>query len=524
MNFDLSSLISTGFPLAGTHSESAICVSHARDTYCWEKNISKNFAVFKLHLFDQEGRNASKNQDSWLPDRYMEAAMKKHPLFYLIPFILVFAVLFSPAVGALAQEDSFTETFDEESLPGWERSEQAVVQNGVLKINPGHFAVKFGDYDDATISVKVKRGGPGIVFIRYAMYDEASYAVIMVEDAIILEKTLAEQPKELGSYDGVTITQQWIELKITHSGGNHQVYLDGESLITATDEEPLQGGGIGFWVDGESAAEFDDLSVSPVVAGEEPTGGEEAAASVEQPTAPAAPAAEATSAPLSVSDLIDELASSQANPTELTTFIVNLLLSVVLSYILSRVYVHWGSSLSNRRRFAANFILITVTTTFIILVVRSSVALSLGLVGALSIVRFRAAIKEPEELAYLFFAIAIGIGLGDNQRLITVIALGVAILILGVRRLFRSRQADFNLHLSVASHNPAKVELEEILAALKPHCAQLKLVRFDDSGAALESSFLVEFRNMAKLKEAKAALRSLSNSLEITFLDNQGIW
>ncbi len=450
--------------------------------------------------------------------------MKKQSILQIIALILVIAVLFLPAVGVLAQEGFFTETFDEESLPGWERSEKAVVQDGVLKISPGNFAVKFGDYGDATISVKVKRGGPGIVFVRYAMSDEASYAVIMVEDAIILEKTLGEQPQELGSYDGINSTQEWMELKITHSGGSHEIFLDGESLITATDEEPLQGGGIGFWVDGESAAEFDDLSVSPVVTEEEPSGGEEAAASVEQPTAPATPAADAVSTPLSVSDLIDELASSQANPTELTTFIVNLLLSVILSYILSRVYVHWGSSLSNRRRFAANFILITVTTTFIILVVRSSVALSLGLVGALSIVRFRAAIKEPEELAYLFFAIAIGIGLGDNQRLITVIALAVAILILGVMRLFRGRQADFNLHVTVASHNPAKVELEEILAALKPHCAQVKLVRFDDSGDALESSFLVEFRNIAKLKEAKAALRGLSNSLEITFLDNKGIW
>ena len=123
--------------------------------------------------------------------------------------------------------------------------------------------------------------------------------------------------------------------------------------------------------------------------------------------------------------------SSQASPTELSTFVINLALAVLLSYILSLVYIHWGSSLSNRRRFAANFMLITVTTTFIILVVRSSVALSLGLVGALSIVRFRAAIKEPEELAYLFFAIGIGIGLGDNQRLITVLAMVAAILILG---------------------------------------------------------------------------------------------
>jgi len=196
---------------------------------------------------------------------------------------------------------------------------------------------------------------------------------------------------------------------------------------------------------------------------------------------------------------------------------------VVLSYILSRIYIHWGSSLSNRRRFAANFILITVTTTFIILVVRSSVALSLGLVGALSIVRFRAAIKEPEELAYLFFAIGIGIGLGDNQRLITILAMLVAILVLGITRLFRSHRADFNLHVSVVSPAPGKVDLEVIMDTLKAHCSQVRLVRFDDSSRSLESSFLVEFQNLEKLSLARNALRNLSDTLEITFMDNKGI-
>jgi uncharacterized membrane protein YhiD involved in acid resistance len=227
---------------------------------------------------------------------------------------------------------------------------------------------------------------------------------------------------------------------------------------------------------------------------------------------------------ISVRDLVTELTGAQTNPTDLTTFLINLGLSVVLSYILSRVYVHWGSSLSNRRRFAANFILITVTTTFIILVVRSSVALSLGLVGALSIVRFRSAIKEPEELAYLFFAIAIGIGLGDNQRLVTVIALAAAILVLGIMRFFRGRQADFNLHLTLASAGSTKADFEEVVDTLKANSSQMKLIRFDESEGSQEISFLVEFRDMEQLKEAKSALQNLPAGLQISFLDNKGVW
>jgi hypothetical protein len=437
-------------------------------------------------------------------------------------FIIVIAIM--PLTAVFAQDEPSTETFDDPSLPGWERSPEAVVQEGVLSIAPGNFAVKFGGYGGDALRLKVKYAGPGMVFIRYAMGEGGNYALILFDEAIVLEKVVQDQPSMLSEYPWNGPSGEWMQFQITTTAGQIQVSLDGETIITATDEQPLEGGEIGLWVEGEAAAQFDDLSIS----GAERVGetvAEEAQAPIEEEQAvpegisPTLPAAGS----VGVSDLMAELTSSQANPLELTTFIVNLSLSVVLSFILSRVYVHWGSSLSNRRRFAANFILITVTTTFIILVVRSSVALSLGLVGALSIVRFRAAIKEPEELAYLFFAISIGIGLGDNQRLITVLALAAAILVLGVMRLFRGRQADFNLHVTVASQGSPKVELESIMDALSPHCSQIRLMRFDDAGSALESSFLVEFRNMDKLKAAKSALRALSDSLEITFLDNKGI-
>jgi uncharacterized membrane protein YhiD involved in acid resistance len=152
------------------------------------------------------------------------------------------------------------------------------------------------------------------------------------------------------------------------------------------------------------------------------------------------------------------------------------------------------------------------------------VALSLGLVGALSIVRFRSAIKEPEELAYLFFAIAIGIGLGDNQRLITVIALAVAIFVLGIMRLFRGRGADFNLHLTIRNNGPEIVAFDSVVETLKKNTSQMKLIRFDENKNSQEISFLVEFSNMDQLKKAKSALGNLSENLDISFLDNKGIW
>ena len=80
--------------------------------------------------------------------------------------------------------------------------------------------------------------------------------------------------------------------------------------------------------------------------------------------------------------------------------------------------------------FSKNFVILGVTTCIVIMIVKSSLALSLGLVGALSIVRFRAAIKEPEELVYLFLIIAIGLGCGANQLIITVVGIVFALILI----------------------------------------------------------------------------------------------
>lgn len=220
----------------------------------------------------------------------------------------------------------------------------------------------------------------------------------------------------------------------------------------------------------------------------------------------------------------DFMAASSAN-ISITLFIVNLLLAAVLALSLSRIYVKYGTSLSNRRLFSRNFILITMTTMLIISIVKSSLALSLGLVGALSIVRFRAAIKEPEELAYLFLAIGIGLGFGANQGIITIVSFIVitAVLVL-VRKSSYEVDENQNLHITVATNQPKKVNIEEIVKILKKYCSAVNLKRLDETASDLEASFLVEFDNFNKIDLTKKALQKIDDNLKFSFLDNKGIY
>ena len=103
-------------------------------------------------------------------------------------------------------------------------------------------------------------------------------------------------------------------------------------------------------------------------------------------------------------------------------FIVNLLVVALLTSLLRIYYIRFGNSITNRKRFSNNFMPLGLTTMLIITIVKSSIALSLGLVGALSIVRFRAAIKDPEELTYLFLVIGVGLASGANQPLLAIVA------------------------------------------------------------------------------------------------------
>ncbi|MDE4907727.1 DUF4956 domain-containing protein [Methanogenium marinum] len=221
----------------------------------------------------------------------------------------------------------------------------------------------------------------------------------------------------------------------------------------------------------------------------------------------------------------DEFLATQSYHLPVGDFLINLIIAGLLAFLLSYTYVHYGTALSNRKMFARNFVLMAMTTMFIITVVKSSLALSLGLVGALSIVRFRTAIKEPEELAYLFLTIAIGLGLGADQRVITTIAILVIIGLIIIRKKYiHTPKYDQNLHLTIASYSPDKIALGQIVSVLDKHCSTVNLKRFDESGEVLEATFFVKFNSFNDVENTKNELNSLSKSVKITFLDSQGTY
>ena len=130
-----------------------------------------------------------------------------------------------------------------------------------------------------------------------------------------------------------------------------------------------------------------------------------------------------------MNEFLNQLSLNFEDTISPLNFVTYILLCATLLYILAIVYERYGQSISNRSQLAKVLMIIGLTTFIIISIVKSSLALSLGLVGALSIVRFRTAIKEPEELGYFFMAIAVGLGMGANQLFPTLIGFVILMII-----------------------------------------------------------------------------------------------
>ena len=161
-------------------------------------------------------------------------------------------------------------------------------------------------------------------------------------------------------------------------------------------------------------------------------------------------------------------------------FVIAILISASLALVIKKTYIKLSRTLNDREYFSDTFIPLAIITTLVITVIKFSLALSLGLVGALSIVRFRAAIKEPEELVYLFFIIGIGLANGANQFLVSIICTFFIVIILFIKKYFDNKRNEKNL--SDSSVNVLQIEIsdkdksiEEVINVLKTKTLYLKL-------------------------------------------------
>jgi hypothetical protein len=218
-----------------------------------------------------------------------------------------------------------------------------------------------------------------------------------------------------------------------------------------------------------------------------------------------------------------------ALPTaSVATFAVNMLLGLVLSLLLAWFYAYYGEAIANRRKLARLLPILTITTGLVISIVKTSLALSLGLVGALSIVRFRTAIKEPEELMYLFVAIAIGLGVGAEQRWITVVGVFLLLGYMSVRLVLSKKRQVNNLYLNILLEEGREVAEGDALfsrvnACLLEHTEIVDFRRLDSRDGTLQLTYFVDIKDPETLSHLVDDLKASLPVTEVSFLQQEQV-
>jgi|TARA_B100000959_G_C14811059_1_gene553843 hypothetical protein len=198
-----------------------------------------------------------------------------------------------------------------------------------------------------------------------------------------------------------------------------------------------------------------------------------------------------------------ELFLKQNIALDLNNFLFSLFTAALLSLLIQLFYLKFSSTLSNKFEFSKNFIILGIATTIVITIVKSSLALSLGLVGALSIVRFRAAIKEPEELVYLFLVIATGLGCGAGQVKITVIGIFFSLITIFIYSLFYKKNRLMSseiLNLAIIKNESMnQKEIDDLIKEIGKHVDQIELISFSKSNDNTTINFDVKTKDFSKV-------------------------
>lgn len=179
--------------------------------------------------------------------------------------------------------------------------------------------------------------------------------------------------------------------------------------------------------------------------------------------------------------------------TPLTTIdiVIALFISFATGLLIFYIYKKTYSGILYSRNFNITLIMATMVSSLIVMAIGGNLALSLGMVGALSIVRFRAPVKDPKDITYLFWAIAAGIVNGVQfYKLSAVSSAMISIVLLALSKKIISNEP----YVIILKHSNASHA--EINSALKKYCS-----KFQTRNNVLDDSGISEKTMEAKIKE-----------------------
>lgn len=216
------------------------------------------------------------------------------------------------------------------------------------------------------------------------------------------------------------------------------------------------------------------------------------------------------------------IATSDYGPLQILVLTGHFLLAILYAVIMNYVIKRTSTIIGDKSQYTIMFPLLIPTMVLIIFIIKSSLALSLGLVGALSIVRFRTPIKDPEELVYIFIAIAIGLGIGAGKIVVTTISFVILISTLFVISIYRKQRIQMQgIYIDIeAQLNTAKQKMTGFKKIFDNHHLRFDLKRYEEDKNRLSSTFYVEAADLDTLEKIVGEIKSAYKDANVTVVNS----
>ena len=191
-----------------------------------------------------------------------------------------------------------------------------------------------------------------------------------------------------------------------------------------------------------------------------------------------------------MNSIFSNLFSSQTiTPASFPTILLSLVLALAAGLFIAWIYRRNYRGVMYSNNFTLTLVMMTLITCPVVMCIRESIQLSMGMVGALSIVRFRTAVKDPLDTAYMFWALTMGILLGAGQFFLTaMVTVGIGALIIVMGQL---KFKQMNAYLLVVHYVPGLES--QINGALKGvRVSQVKSKTVSRNGAEMTIELRVD--------------------------------
>lgn len=220
--------------------------------------------------------------------------------------------------------------------------------------------------------------------------------------------------------------------------------------------------------------------------------------------------------------MFEEFQNIDLFPVNVFDVFSNLLVALVCGIIIALVYrfIYKGPSYSVT--YVNSLVLLTLITSIVILVIGNNLARAFGLVGAMSIIRFRTAVRDVQDIVFIFFALSIGMAAGVGLHVIAIagtITIGIITIILVTFNFGAPPKQEYLIQMAYLASDQSETHIQDVL---KKYCKRHKLVNMKSTGEAqMEAFYQVVYRRKFKSAALIRELKELDDVINVNLFFDQ---